>query len=157
MVDVLAAGRLSAGMVMHLVKLCVGAGSVEELEGWIAGRRAAAERAGKPYEQFHTTRQMPRLRDDILAGGSLYWVIKGMIACRQQIADLRPVVDDEGISRCKIILKQPIVRVVPRPRGPFQGWRYFKPEDAPPDLGADGSGEAPTPEMARQLSELGLL
>ena len=144
-------------MTMNLIKQCVGAESIEDLEGWIAQRAAAASKAGRTYEQFHTTRQMPRARDEILDGGSLYWVIKGMIACRQVIADLDPVTDEEGISRCRIVLAQPIIRVLPRPRGPFQGWRYLKPADAPPDLDAHGKGEAPSAEMARELSELGLL
>ncbi|MFN0263868.1 DUF1489 family protein [Tepidamorphus sp. 3E244] len=144
-------------MSTNLVKLCVGASSIEDLEGWIKQRKAAAERGGKTYEQFHTTRQMPKARDELLAGGSLYWVIRGMIACRQEITDLRPVTDAEGISRCQIVLAQPIIRVRPQPRGPFQGWRYLKPDDAPPDLAKGQSGEMPDPEMARALAELGLL
>lgn len=142
---------------MNLIKLCVGASSLEEFEGWIAQRKAAAEKAGKTYEQFHTTRQTPRAREELLDGGSLYWVIKGAIACRQRIADLRAVTDADGVARCRIVLEQPIIRVVPRPRGPFQGWRYLKPEDAPADLDARGDGDAPHPDMARALSELGLI
>ena len=144
-------------MTMNLIKQCVGAESIEDLEGWIAQRRASAQAAGCVYEQFHTTRQMPRARDEILDGGSLYWVIKGMIACRQRIIDLRPVVDAEGIPRCQIVLDQALVRVMPRPRGPFQGWRYLKASEAPSDLSGGAKGDAPPAEMARALSELGLL
>jgi len=145
-------------MALHLIKLCVGADSVDDLLSWQKQRLADMKRRGVEVMLRHTTRQMPRRRDDILDGGSLYWVIKGEIACRQRVVDLRARVDDEGIERCDICLDSATILVDPRPRGPFQGWRYFKTEDAPADLGASG-GDAPEfPEtLRRELRALGVL
>ncbi len=145
-------------MALHLIKLCVGADSVDDLLSWQTQRLADMKRRGVEVMLRHTTRQMPRRRDDILDGGSLYWVIKGEIACRQRVVDLRARVDVEGIERCDICLGSETIRVDPRPRGPFQGWRYFKAEDAPADLGADFGGAHEFPEtLRRELRTLGVL
>jgi hypothetical protein len=139
-------------MALHLIKLCVGAESIADLEEWIAERVAAAG------EQIHTTRMMPKRRDEILDGGSLYWVIRGELNCRQAILDLRSIVDAEGISRCEILLDPKVVPVDPRPRGPFQGWRYFEAKDAPPDLSGPGETADELPmELRRELRLIGLL
>jgi hypothetical protein len=139
-------------MAMHLIKLCVGAESIADLEEWIADR---LRRAG---EQVHTTRMMPKRRGEVIAGGSLFWVIKGELSCRQAILDLRPVRDADGISRCDILLSPEVVPVHPRPRGPFQGWRYFDPSDAPPDLEAAGPADRGLPvELQRELRVIGVL
>src|SRR6185436_2179658 len=99
-------------MALHLIKLCVGAESIVDLEDWVAMRvRDAGEHA-------HTTRMMPRRREEILAGGSLYWIIKGQLSCRQGILDLRARRDAEGVSCCDIVLEPLIIPVDPRPRGP---------------------------------------
>ena len=100
---------------------------------------------------------MPRERDKLLDGGSLYWVVKGSIQCRQRIIDLRPVKGEDGISRCEIVLEPVIIRVRSRRRGPFQGWRYLKGGDAPPDLQSAERSNLPPPEMEQELAELGLL
>ncbi len=144
-------------MTLHLIKLCVGADSVEDLETWIASRIAEREARGAPVEQYHTTRQRPKRAAEILDGGSLYWVIKGTIQCRQRVLDLRPVVDKDGITRCDIVLEPTLHLVSPRPRRPFQGWRYLTEADAPPDLAmSQGAGDMPA-EMRRDLAELGLI
>jgi hypothetical protein len=98
----------------------------------------------------------PKRADEIVGAGSLYWVIKGSILCRQRLIGIRPFTDGEGISRCDLILEPVIVRVQPRRRGPFQGWRYLEASDAPPDLETDATRGMP-PELARELAELGLL
>lgn len=145
-------------MPQHLIKLCVGVESVEELIDWQRRRLADMERLGVEVLLRHTTRQSPRRREDILAGGSLYWVIKGEIACRQAILDLRSAIDDEGVERCDICLAPETVKVEPRPRGPFQGWRYLAAEDAPPDLQHDSSTPGALPEsMRRELRNLGVV
>lgn len=144
-------------MSVHLIKLCVGADSVADLEGWIAERMEARRRSGKPIEQVHTTRMMPKRREEIVGAGSLYWVIRGIVQCRQPIVDLRPVVDGEGVPRCEIVLEPKLVLVTPRHRGPFQGWRYLPAHEAPADLDGDaGAGDMPA-QMRRELAELGLL
>lgn len=145
-------------MTLHLIKLCVGADSVADLRGWQADRLADKKRRGEELLLKHTTRQMPKRRDEIVGRGSLYWVIKGWIACRQSVVDLRAFVDGDGIERCDICLAPETVQVEPRPRGPFQGWRYLEPKDAPRDLGALGAGLDEMPEeMRRELRALGVL
>ncbi len=145
-------------MAVNLVKLCVGAESLADLEGWIAKRLEDRRRRGEPAEHIHVTRMTPKRRDELLDGGSLYWVIKGLIQCRQRLTDLRPVTDAEGVARCAFVLEPALVLVEPRPRNPFQGWRYLLADDAPPDLG-EGPGEAADMpiEMRRELAALGLL
>ncbi len=145
-------------MALHLVKLCVGAGSIADLEGWIAGRRKAAARAGKAFEQVHTTRMVPKRAAELLDGGSLYWVIKGQVSARQKLLDIRPFTDADGIGRCDLVLAPDVVPVLPQPRKAFQGWRYFDAKDAPPDIGGRGAGIADMPEdLRRELASLGLL
>ncbi len=145
-------------MALHLLKLCVGVSSIEDLESWIAERRALAAKAGQTFEQVHTTRMVPNRAAELLDGGSLYWVIRGEISVRQKLLDIRPFVDGEGIRRCALVLDPELVRLLPRPSRPFQGWRYLKAEDAPADLAQAGKAVADMPEeMRRELSALGLL
>lgn len=145
-------------MPLHLLKLCVGAESIADLEGWIAQRRRAAERGGKAFEQFHTTRMVPKRLAELVDGGSLYWVIKGMVAARQPLLEVRPFTDAEGISRCHLVLEPVVIPVRPRPCRPFQGWRYLPAEDAPGDLGAIEADVEHLPEkMRKDLRELGLI
>ena len=144
-------------MPLHLQKLCVGADSFEDMAGWIKETIAAKKKRGQVAEQVHTTRMMPSRGEEILDGGSLYWVIKGVMCARQDILDLRAVTDKDGISRCQIVLKPKLVRVEPRPRRPFQGWRYLKDEDAPGDLKDAAGTTGLPPHIALELKELGLL
>jgi hypothetical protein len=145
-------------MTIHLIKLAVGAESFESLVAWQVERLAEKRWRGEEVMLKHTTRQMPRRRADVLAGGSLYWVVKGLITCRQRIIDLRATVDSEGIECCDICLDPLVVRVDPRPRGPFQGWRYFEVKDAPPDLTSLPEGVADMPhDMRIELQRLGVL
>ena len=144
-------------MALHLLKLCVGAESIEDLASWIAERRAAASAAGRAYEQTHTTRMVPTRTAELLDGGALYWVIKGQVSARQALLDIRPFVDGDGIRRCHLVLDQEVVPVVPRPARAFQGWRYLAAKDAPADL-RPGSAGADLPEaLRRELRQLGLL
>ena len=136
-------------MALHILKLCVGCDSIADLEGWIEETMAMWRRLGKPEEQFHTTRMVPKRLDEILAGGSLYWVIRGMILCRQPIADLEAVTGADGIERCRIVFKPKIIPVRPAPRRAFQGWRYLEEADAPPDLPKTARAEWPNPLTCR--------
>jgi hypothetical protein len=140
-------------MALHLIKLCVGVETISELEEWV--ERRMRERGC----HFHTTRMVPKRGEELVSGGSLYWVIKGQVACRQKLIGIEPFTDDQGIGRCRLML-EPVVRPVrPRPCRAFQGWRYLTPKDAPPDLGRRGSGDlGKMPEqMRRELAQLGLL
>lgn len=144
-------------MTLHMIKLCVGCDSVEDLEEWIAEGLAQKRDAGLPQERFHITRMMPKRADQLLDGGSLYWVIKGGVQCRQRLLEICPFTDGEGISRCRLILDPAVIRTEWQPRRPFQGWRYLQPEDAPADLVGAGTAEEMPLELRRELAELGLL
>ncbi|HYP58695.1 MAG TPA: DUF1489 family protein, partial [Beijerinckia sp.] len=121
-------------MALHLLKLCVGIGSLDELKAWGGRNLAARRQRGEPEEHVHTTRLMPKRTVELLDGGSLYWVIKGEIAARQALIDVRPFTDSDGIGRCQLVLDPVIIPVVPRPFRAFQGWRYLEPGACPPDL-----------------------
>jgi hypothetical protein len=146
-------------MTLHLIKLCVGCDSIEDLASWQAERLKARRQAGeKKPRLFHRTFQTPKRRDELLDGGSLYWVIRGQVMCRERILDIRAFVDKDGIGRCRVVLDGKIRLVAPRPYRAFQGWRYLADNDAPGDLERTARGAATMPEqMRRELSALGLL
>jgi hypothetical protein len=145
-------------MPLHLVKLCVGCDSVSDLEDWIRQKLKEKRRRGQKAEHIHTTRMVPKRAAELKNGGSLYWVIRGQIACRERILDVRPFVDKDGIGRCRIVLDGKLILVEPRLRSAFQGWRYFEAKEAPRDLSRAAPGAARMPEnMRRELQQLGLL
>src|SRR5262245_22131880 len=111
-------------MPLHLIKLCVGCDSVADLEDWIKQKLKSKKRNRQNIEHIPTTRMLPKRADELKDGGSLYWVIKGQITCRERILDIRPFTDKEGIGRCRVVLDAKPVLVEPRPRAAFQGWRY---------------------------------
>lgn len=145
-------------MALHLIKLCVGAESIRDLQEWIDERLADKRKKKLPVEHVHVTRMYPTRADELLEGGSLYWVIKGEVSARQRLLDIRETKGKDGIKRCGLVLDPKVIPVAPRPRGPFQGWRYFQAKDAPPDLNRQGKGLTKLPEdLRRELRELGLL
>jgi hypothetical protein len=145
-------------MTVHLIKLCVGVDTVKELADWQSERLKRLRRAGKTPELCHRTLQAPRRRAEVLDGGSLYWVIKGNVQCRQPLLEIRPFIDGEGIGRCHLMLEPVVVPTQWQPRRAFQGWRYLKPSDAPVDLGKNQSAILEMPQqLRRELAELGLL
>ena len=106
----------------------------------------------------HVTRMWPKRETELLNGGSLYWVFKGMILCRQKVVRLDEVIGEDGIRRCAIVMDEKVVRTAAAPKRPFQGWRYLQPMDAPPDLRAGREAEASLPpELNRALAEIGVL
>ncbi len=146
-------------MPLHLIKLCVGCDAVRDLEDWIKQKlREKRRRGDKKPEHIHRTRMVPKRAAELTDGGSLYWVIRGEIACRQRIRDVRPFRDKDGIGRCALVLDPKVVLVAPRPFRAFQGWRYLAAEDAPADLAKAAPGAAAMPEkLRRELSQLGLM
>jgi hypothetical protein len=143
-------------MTLHLIKLCVGCDSVKDLEAWIREKRRKTR--GKKTEHLHRTRMVPKRADELVDGGSLYWVIRGEVACRQRLLDVRPYVDKGGVGQCHLVLAPKVVPVKPRLFRAFQGWRYLEVKDAPPDLERAAPGAKDMPEtMRRELRELGLL
>ncbi len=145
--------------MLHLIKLCVGCDSVQDLQDWIAAKLKAEGKLGaRKRERNHTTRMVPKRAEEILNGGSLFWVIRGQILCREGILGIRPFVDAEGIGRCHIALDCQPVLVEPRLYRAFQGWRYLAPADAPRDLDRAAPGAKDMPEeLRRELRNLGLL
>lgn len=134
-------------MPLHMIKLVVGAATIEDLLEWRAGHATP----GDPW--ILRTRMTPRRGPEMIDGGSIYRVFKGVILCRQRILAVNTV--GEGVTaRCEITLGEQVVRVAPTPRRAFQGWRYLEPKDAPPDLDAEAFGDLPD-ELARQLREAG--
>jgi hypothetical protein len=88
-------------MPLHLVKLSVGATSIKDLRGWIVERAKQAKAKGLPPRHIHVTRMSPKRVDELLDGGSIYWVIKGEIAAREKILAVEPFRDKDGIGRCR--------------------------------------------------------
>ena len=147
-------------MTLHLIKLCVGCESIEDLAGWQAERLKQRRRAGeKKPRLFHRTFQTPKRRDELIDGGSLYWVIKSLVQVRQPLIDITEGTKEDGTPCCLLILKNELVPVRPTPRRAFQGWRYLDGDEAPDDLkrGSAHGIVAMPPKLRKQLAELGLL
>ncbi len=144
-------------MTVHLVKLCVGIETPAMLRDLIAHRVKRAHEAGREPVTSHITRMSPKKSEELLDGGSLYWVIKGSIQARQSLLDIVNFTDGEGIKRCELVLEPRLVLTAVQPRKAFQGWRYLPSDDAPPDLKQSSLSEDIDPKMLSELSELGLL
>lgn len=141
--------------MIHMVKLCVGISSFEELESY---RNERAHWWGADYGEdvhVHRTRMMPKRASEMEGKASIYWVIAGAIVCRQPILRLASYTDAEGKNYCDIIMSPELVRTIPYPKRPFQGWRYLEPKDAPPDIAANDVENSV--EIAAELARLGLL
>lgn len=139
-------------MPLHLLKLAVGAHSVDDLRQRNDGRATGDLRLSRI-----TTRMAPKRASEIVGEGSLYWVVKGMVAARQVVHAIEPFKDTSGVSRVWILLRPEVTLVRPRPCRPFQGWRYLRAEDAPADWSIDAIDEAMPPTMRRELAELCLI
>lgn len=134
-------------MALHLIKLCVGAATPDDLAAWRASRKAAGHRP------IVYTKQTPKRAEEIVDAGSLFWVFKGVVLIRQRVLTIETL--GEGVARrCEILLDEPLIRTAPQPRRAFQGWRYLETADAPPDLDSVIEGEVPS-ELARRLREAG--
>mgnify|MGYP000361419908 CR=1 FL=1 len=138
-------------MTLHLIKLCVGVDSVDQLASIQADRLDCGDRL------IHVTRHRPKRVDEILAGGSLYWVIRNKILVRQGIIGLEPLVDEGGVQRCAIILNHELVSTIPKIHRPHQGWRYLNGSDAPEDFLDNGEGNGLPMTLVANLRDLGLI
>jgi hypothetical protein len=156
-VDISRIWGVMATAALHLIKLCVGAETVEDLTDWQAQVMAENRAAGRDPCPTHVTRMWPKRADELLAGGSLYWVFKGLVLCRQRILALDPRDGTDGVRRCAIRLDPDAIRTVPQPRRPFQGWRYLRPEDAPRDLTAGVRMADLPPKLMAELDAIGVL
>jgi hypothetical protein len=145
-------------MTVHLIKLCVGVDTVQELKDWQVERLSQLTVAGKPAILCHRTLQTPRRRDELLDGGSLYWVIKGLVLVRQRVLDLMPDLKDDGTACCAIVLDGELVATHTQARRAFQGWRYLAAADAPLDGREVAAADDGIPRSMRaELRELRLI
>jgi len=139
---------------LHLIKLSVGSDSVDSMIQWQASARAKGP-DGLPR---HITRMWPKREADLFDGGSIYWVVQGLVQCRQRLLRFDEVIGNDGIRRCGFVLEPEVIRTSPAPKRPFQGWRYLKPEDAPADLPAHRQDEDNLPaDLSAALADIGVL
>lgn len=134
---------------LHIVKLCVGADEVSDLVTWQAERYPV-------QNPVHVTRMWPKREEEILSGGSLYWVFRSLILARQRILGFEERDHGDGIRRCGILLDREVIKTHPMPRRPFQGWRYLMDKDAPADLPMGREAEELPSALAAMLDEIGL-
>ena len=139
-------------MTVHILKLCVGADSVEDLLDW--QRQHPSDRPDGARR--HVTRMWPKRQDEVLDGGSLYWVVKGLVLCRQRVLAMEQV-EKHGMPHCGLILDPQVIRTEPAPRRAVQGWRYLDPAEAPRDLAQPRQGDDQLPPgMAEALAQFGV-
>lgn len=145
-------------MTLNLVKLCVGVSAIEELAVWQKRHRRRKSRDGIDCA-YHRTFQAPKRQAELLDGGSMYWVIRGIILVRQKLIGFEEGTKEDGSSCCTIMLDPALVPVRPTPRRAFQGWRYLDATDAPPDSkpGKKDQVAAMPAEMRKKLADLGLI
>ena len=145
-------------MTVHLLKLCVGCDTIQDLKDWQDDRLRQLKRKREPVELYHRTLQTPKRRDEVLDGGSLYWVIKGFVLVRQRILDLRPGRKDDGTPCCAIVYDEELVATRPQARRAFQGLALSLPADAPADLRVVTGEDGDMPRAMRaDLRELRLI
>ena len=138
-------------MALHILKLAVGVSDLAELR-----ERQRERKAERGFYCFYT-RNMPRRAEEILDGGSIYWVIKGHVQARQRILGFVPIVNRRGRPAVLVKLEVKVTPTEGLPRRAFQGWRYLDPDEAPRDLAKGGRRGQMPPAMAQELRELGLL
>jgi hypothetical protein len=139
---------------VNILKLSVGTENIDDLAAWQQTKRAQTTE-GLPR---HVTRMWPKREAELMNGGSIFWVVKGVIQCRQKIIRLDEQIGQDGIRRCAIVMDPTLIRVQSSLKRPFQGWRYLSPEDAPADLPKGRRDEEPLPvELNRALAEIGVL
>ncbi|WP_135506233.1 DUF1489 family protein [Roseovarius aestuariivivens] len=139
---------------LNLIKLSVGSETVESLIAW----QSSAPAKGPDGLPRHVTRMWPRREAELLDGGSIYWVVQGLVQCRQRIVRLDEVVRADGIRRCGIVLDPEIIRTQTAPKRPFQGWRYLPAGDAPADLPETRQNEEALPaSLSAALADIGVL
>ena len=143
-------------MVLHLIKLAVGVDDLAHMKKVQAARRKQRRQSPRSPHWVYT-RNFPRRAEELLAGGSLYWVVRGVIRCRQELVGFEQDFDrEEARKYCRIKVRRTLITPAPQACRAFQGGRYFEPDDAPPDLSRGDTRDVP-PEMAAELKRLGLL
>ncbi|MEM1163285.1 MAG: DUF1489 domain-containing protein [Pseudomonadota bacterium] len=143
---------------LNMVKLCVGAHRIDDLIDWQNSRRDLRLSQGLDPRPRHVTRMRPKRADELLDGGSLYWVIKGNIMVRQRIEGLEEQIGEDGIRKCGLVLDPQLYRTATRRKRAFQGWRYLTGTDAPRDIGLAHQSPDDIPVwLADELDGLGIV
>ncbi|MEP6385862.1 MAG: DUF1489 domain-containing protein [Nitratireductor sp.] len=137
---------------LNLIKLCVGAEKVQDLIDWQKTARARGP-DGMPR---HVTRMWPKREAELLDGGSLYWVFKGVVLARQRLIRFDEVVREDGIRRCGLVLDPNVHRTEAAPKRAFQGWRYLEGNVAPRDLSKGSANVDLPPKLMAALAEIGV-
>ncbi|MGR3500849.1 DUF1489 family protein [Pseudaestuariivita sp.] len=140
---------------LHLIKLSVGSESVADVQRWFNSPECRARHGlGQPC---HITRMWPKREAELLDGGSIYWVIKGVLQARTRLLGFEEVTGADGIRRCAMLIDPKVVRTETALKRPFQGWRYLKDEDAPADLAPHRAEEDALPvALSAALAEIGV-
>ena len=144
-------------MTVHLIKIAAGVQHLDQLQ-----TRLLSYGYDDPDHGPVTpvpTRNTPKRADELLDGGSIYWIIKGKIAARTPFIDIYGEETPEGKKVCRLCVSSTVIPTIPVPKRGFQGWRYFPAADAPDDMPVGSGGEINeiSPEMAAELKELGLI
>jgi hypothetical protein len=143
-------------VTLHLIKLSVGPDSLADLARWQNARLKEKKKRREPLLLQHVTRMAPKRAEELLNGGSIYWVIKGQIVARQKLVDLKAV-KKNGKPHCAIVYEPKLILVARRRHRPFQGWRYLLAKDAPPDITDPKSAKNLPQALKVELADLGLL
>ena len=137
-------------MFLHILKLTVG---IDEISSLRAIQHAKLKHDGL---LFHYTRNYPRRAEEIISGGSIYWIIRGYIQVRQRIISIEKISDRNG-KRCAILLDQNLIPTELQPRKPHRGWRYLNHNDVPLDLlDGDKTNTKLPVGLISELRDLGL-
>ena len=143
-------------MAINIIKLSVGAASLDDLVAWQQHQQVRRRALKMDPRPVCDTRMTPKRAAEVTAGGSLYWVIKGVILVRQSIEDITTFDDETGRSRCEFVLNPTLIKTAPQRRKAFQGWRYLETKDAPVDLSVATGGWALPEDLRAELIELGV-
>ena len=145
-------------MYANFLRTGVGVESIEHLYEIQHGHRQIKFNGENHAYLF--TRRTPTRANDLINGGSVYWIIKRQICARQTIADIQTLKDEDDKPFCHVIMNQQIYLTQPVAHKHIQGWRYLSPEKAPKDIGLFTPNNRPDdipPELAAELAEAGLL
>jgi hypothetical protein len=145
-----------AGNAMLHLKVSANRESLEDLVRWQSACLEDKKKNKRRLLLQHVTRLMPKRKDELLNGGSIYWVVKGRIVARQKIVDLKPA-PQNGPSHFSITYEPKLTLVAQRRTQQIKGWRYLAAKDAPPDIAVDGAAKDLPESLKVELSELGLL
>ncbi|MFV3130752.1 DUF1489 family protein [Niveispirillum sp. KHB5.9] len=140
-------------MTIHFLRLAVGADSLQSMRDWRRDHQITW--SGRPVVPTYTKRA-PTRQAELLDGGCIYWVVKGFVQCRQRFVGFDQIRDTDGSDYCRMLMDPELIETQAMPKRPFQGWRYLKPEDAPPDLAEGQGGDALPEHLLAELRALGL-